>query len=199
MLTEKQKKALKRYERETPIRDTAFGVVTEVTKPLSAGLYRLLPLAGGIRVNKDGDIKLVISGTVLRAFEAKNVGILNWGIPMTPANIPKAVQVMAALGWDGKVWPLDGGWPHPTDNEDEAKGLEFIMRDLKLAQVFTFPPDAVRGSRVLKFVLGHTVDFFPMPLTLSPEDIVEVPATYEARLRALLDERDIFKPRDVNA
>ncbi len=191
MLTDKQEKALRRYVRDTPPEDVAYAVVSD--KTLKPGPFRMLPLLAYLRQDEgDPCPNLWVYSTVLLNYADTHRGLLNWRIPLTERNIPVAVRLLGSLGWDGRVWPQDGGWPE--ESSQESVGLRLIMTDMGMGSIMVFPPDAERGSAALSFLVsrsnGHQ---FVLPPQSSLEEGVEVRQDLDERLRGLMTNLDLFR------
>lgn len=190
MLTDKQEKQLKRYLRETPPEDVAYGWVTEINRQFSPGMYRILPLLARLAALQNEEQKpdhLIVYGSVLKVYDTDHLGDVSWKVPLTPRMIPEALRLLAALGWNGKVWPRDGGWP---DQPNEIRGLQRLLREIGLTNTLSFPPDAKLGNRVLRFMMPKRNALFPLPINLSEEDVVEVTPELEEEFRRLMESPD---------
>jgi hypothetical protein len=180
MLTKKHEKAIKDYLRTTPLEDQAFGYFVGGYDCATAGQYRFLPLIG-FPYKK----KIVLQGILLRTFEDKQAGTLNWILPAHDKTFKEALEVLTALGWDGRYWPEDPGWPDTEPKEE--KGLRDILTRMRITSTLVFPPHDEKGSRVLKLnVLKTNGDKFPLPMSIFEEDKVPATADMETRLRTIL-------------
>lgn len=191
MLTSKQERALERYVRRTPPEQVAQALVSNLD--LKPGPFRLLPLMACIRQNESGPLPyLMVFAGVLRNYQDDHQGSLSWRIPLNEQTIPTATRLLAAMGWDGRVWPNDKGWP--DDDARESLGLRVIMEESRLGQTFIFPPDPERGNRVLPFLLSRSRGRqFVLPVEYSLPEDVEVRPELEARFRELIQTPDLFR------
>lgn len=188
MLTKKQEKALREYVRVTPPEEVAWGMGS--TDLIQAGPYRFLPLVGSVRKTKSG-VALVLGGLLLKVYAQKNEGLLNWKIPLTEGTIGSALELLAALGWDGRVWPSEAGWP--DSDPWETKGLQRMLGELGLRNTMVFPPVAGKGTRALRVLVGKGgMNLFPLPPTVEAEDRLPVPPEWEAKLRFLAANPSVF-------
>lgn len=188
MITKKQEKALREYVRVTPPEDVAWGMGS--TDVLKAGPYRLLPLVGTVRRTKSG-AALVVQGLLLKVYADKNEGLLNWKIPLSEGTLGSALELLAALGWDGRVWPSEAGWP--DSDPWEAKGLHRMLGELGLKGSMVFPPVAGKGTRTLRVLVSKSgMNLFPLPPTVEAEDRLPIPSEWEAKLRVWMVDPSIF-------
>lgn len=188
MLTNAQEKALREYVRQTPPSDVARGMMlTDGAKP---GPYRLLPLMGYI--GKRGETPyLIVQGLLLRTFDDRQVGMLSWTIPLTDATQPAALDLLVGLGWDGRLWPNDAGWP--DGDPREAEGLRKLLRECRLDASLVFPPVEGLGCRTIRVLVAKKGgEPFPMPPALSEEDRVEVGPGLADKFAALVADPSVF-------
>lgn len=191
MLTSKQERALERYVKRTPPEQVAQAIVSNLD--LKPGPFRMLPLMACIRHNESGPLPyLMVFAGVLRNYQDEHQGSLSWRVPLNDQTVPTATRLLGAMGWDGRVWPDERGWP--DDVEQEASGLRVIMEESRLGQTLVFPPDAERGSRVLPFLLSRSRGRgFVLPVEYSLPEDAEVRPELEARLRALMQTPELFR------
>jgi hypothetical protein len=165
MITKKIEKAIKDYQRNTPESDRAYGTVIGKAV-MQASIYRLLPLLGYIIQGK-----LFIQGILLKSYVDEHSGSMDWAIPLNERTMGDALTVLASLGWDGRVWPRDKGWP--DGDPKEAKGLRVLMERIGLTASLVFPPHNEKGSRVLRIhVLKTGGTPFPLPPYVDDADKV---------------------------
>ena len=189
MLTKAQEKTLKEYVRQTPAERVARGMVlSEVSRP---GLHRLLPLMGYVGV-RAGKPYLLIQGLLLRIVEDKQVGMLSWTIPILPETKVAAVNVLASMGWDGRLWPNDAGWP--DEEPQEAKGLQKLLHECRLAASMVFPPVPGAGSRTIRVLVakGNGTPF-PLPPELQADDLIQATPELMGRFEALVADSGLFQ------
>lgn len=190
MLTKKQEKALKDYTRTTPVANQAHGMVTSPgTKP---GAYRFLPVLSHLSPYK-GSLYLILQGILMLTYQDKHAGMLAWTIPVNDTTKADALALLVALGWDGRVWPNDSGWP--DEDRHEASGLERLLYESYIDASFVFPPHPERGSRVLRVLISKPNGRFPLPVQLEAEDIVEVTPELRSRFDVLVADPSIFKEK----
>lgn len=160
MLTKKAEKAAKAYARETPPPDLCVARVTSGNE-VRPGPYNLLPVICSMHKGKDR-IFVLLTAFLLRIADESHVGVMNWLLPFTPRMETTVAKLLVSLGWDGRVWPEDSGWP---GEGKEANGLRALLRGQKLIGTLTFPPDPNNGNAILRQEILRTSANFP----LSPE------------------------------
>ena len=196
MLTKKDEDAAKKYLRETPIRDLAFGQVTEGR--LFPGKYRFMPILGWLadppKIKNDARTqamdrrwggptrKLILSGALLKMTEGSFVGSLDWSIPVTEVMEPVIFDLLATFGWDLRIWPYDAGWP--DDSPEEARGLETLLVKKDRIATLTFPPGP-NGNRVMTVHVLKTGRVFPLPPVVSKTDLVSPTTELREKFRKL--------------
>lgn len=188
MLTEKQEKTLSRYQRDTAPEDLCMGQVSNAD--LKPGAFRFLPLLGWVRKGAADTNELWVQGMVLLNHSSDPQGTLNWCLPLTERVLGDAAALLEVLGWDGRVWPLQEGWPDPQAGE--AQSLRELLKNVGLVNSLVFRPDPEAGCRVLPFVLGRSnCKPFPMP----PPTPSEGPSELTARLKELSGMTELFRPQ----
>ncbi len=184
MIKKKDETDAKKYLRETPEEDQAFGWVTE-GKLLFPGSYRFMPLIAWIvdppREAPTLTRKLLISGALLKMVEGVFAGMLDWSLPITERLEPTILDVLATFGWDHRVWPDDAGWPEGTDEEEGMLGL---MAKRKLDATMTFPPGP-EGNRVMTVHVLKISSPFPLPPVFVETDRIPAPSELRDRFRTL--------------
>jgi hypothetical protein len=160
MLSKKPEKAAKEYARKTPPEDRALARVVSGDQ-VRPGPYNVLPILGSLHKGKNTAF-VHLSTFLLRIADDEHVGVMNWVLPFNIRTEKSIVRLLASLGWDGRVWPADEGWPGDTK---EARGLRELLRGQNLLSTLTFPPDGENGNRVMRLDVLRTSGEFP----LSPE------------------------------
>jgi hypothetical protein len=87
------------------------------------------------------------------------------------------------MGWDGRIWPHDPGWPNGVGGEEVS--LRKLLEASTVINTLVFPPTS-RGSFALNIKVMNRTEAFP----LSPAIEVEVPEEVQVSLRAKL--RDLL-------
>lgn len=190
MLTKKQEKALKDYVRTTPPENQAHGMLTAPnTKP---NVYRFLPLLSHFSPFR-GKLYLILQGILMLPLQDKHAGMMSWTIPVNDATKADVLALLAALGWDGRVWPNDAGWP--DEDRYEASGLERLLYESYIDASMVFPPHPERGSRVLRVLVSKPSGRFPLPIQLEDEDRVAVTPELQSRFEVLVADPSVFKEK----
>lgn len=159
MLTKKAEKAAKDYARRTPRENLCVAKVTsgDQVKP---GPYDLMPVICGVHKGQTTNF-VVMTAFLLRIADGTQVGVLNWVLPFNPSTEATIAKLLVSLGWDGRVWPEEPGWP----TGKEAEGLQSLVKGQNLHGTMTFPPNAENGNATLRQDILRTSANFP----LSPE------------------------------
>lgn len=131
---------------------------------------------------------VVLAGFLLRLQEDKMVGTLAWTMPWTETNALHIATLIDRLGWDGRLFPHDAdsekpgeeGWPV---DEEEVRGLRYMMAGRKIQATLTFPPQA-EGNRILTIDILRRAD---VEFAMSPNVGGEI-GTGRAELHAYLAE-----------
>lgn len=167
MLTKKAEAAVKTYLRTTDPRDVAYASVVGRCEG-GVGPYRIFPLLAYVK-EEFGHKFLTLSCIMLRMVGDKHVGVLGWNIPLNERTLKQACGLLTSLGWDGRAWPLDPGWP---DDSEEAAGLRVMLTDAKVFATFTFPPSP-KGSIVIQVNVLKLASNFPLPPILAEGSYLE--------------------------
>ena len=186
MITKAQEAKIRAYGK-TPKEHQSVLQVREITK---TGLYWLLPLIGWVEP-LDPHASITILGTLLKVSDQSYAGSGVWIIPASDKNREDALRVLAALGWNGKLWPQDEEWPTGAVEEE---GLRHLLERVHITNTFSFSPDPKKGNRVMKVIVSKTVGSMPLPLEVAPEDTVTVTATMRQRMDEYLADPTLFVP-----
>jgi len=144
MLTSEQEEVLAEYLRETPAEEVAYATVSDSS--LSVGTYRMMPILCGIMDGQTYPV-LYLSAAVLKESGDDHNGVLIWTIPLSEDNFEAAVMILTALGWDGRVWPMEGeGWPSGSTEDMEGINELLMSFELSAGQQFplpSYPPEGI--------------------------------------------------------
>lgn len=156
MLTKKAEKAAKEYARKTPREDMCIARVTSGDQ-VRPGPYNLLPILASMHTVKE--VKFVLLASfLLRIADEAHVGVMNWMLPFNERTEKTVAKLLVSLGWDGRVWPEEPGWP--GDDTKEATGLRTLLKGQNLLATLTFPPDGENGNAILRQeILRGSADF----------------------------------------
>lgn len=160
-------------------RDLPVGrLLSEPTK----GDFLALPLFGWIASRRGTGTPLVMLTVLLiRSLEDPSPrGTLQIELPVYEASELATLAALERFGWDGRVWPLDDGWPS-SDSVEEAN-IRSLMEQAKLKSTLTFPPGE-KGVSLQPVTVSRARGDFLMPPLPAPEG--EPDPVKLARLRAL--------------
>lgn len=149
------------------------------------GEFQGLPLFGWVATRAKTEVPLVMIVLLLMRGTEEPVprGTLQLEIPVIPGeNELAVVATLEQLGWDGRVWPTDDGWPDGTDDEDQVRTL---MEQATLRATLTFPPHKDHGHATLPVDVQKAQGPFLMPPLPQPEDPPSEALT--AKLRQLCE------------
>lgn len=197
MLTKAHVKAHRHYLKTTEvINRTEACAGGEDVKP---NPYLLLPSVSwfGSEAMDLTDIPptLHIVGYLLQPGTFDPKGTLAWTFPLfTEQGIETALSVLTSLGWDGRVFPHDPGWPSaPEDEENLATMMAY--QGMKKATL-TFPPNFVGDFEAPTVViLKQAGTFFPLDPShvINPKKAID--KAHREKFMGLMEEwRDIFLP-----
>lgn len=186
MITKQQEADLKKYLKATPEIDRCM-VYARGLK--TTALLWFLPIAGWIEPLEVPT--LVLSGALLKISDQSHFGSGSWHLPLTPHNGDQPLIVLTSLGWTGKLWPDEDGWP---TGYPEEPGLRRLISRVPILNTFSFQPHPERGNSVLKILASKSNGVFPVPPQISPED--QVPPTDEQRatFERVKEDPSIFMP-----
>ena len=187
MLSHRTIKALRQYANTTDPRDVARARIVEYRSDARPGPYKLLPVIGWIRAEGEGR-SLVLSCIMLRQYDDRHMGTLGWTIPINIRTGAQVLRLLAALGWDGRIWPDDAGWP---DDVPEREGLKTMLRDARLSCTMVFPPD-LTGTRVLRVNILTCSTDFPLEPLVPAQDVVGVTQELRAKFRDICQDPSVF-------
>jgi hypothetical protein len=93
-------------------------------------------------------------------------GLLEIELPIFDDTERATLAVLNRYGWDGRVWPLDEGWPN--GNSDEENQLRALLEQAKLQATLTFPPGET-GISAQAVTVSRARGPFLMPPLPAPE------------------------------
>jgi hypothetical protein len=162
MLTKKAEKAAKEYARNTKQEDLCVAKVTSGDH-VRPGPYNVLPILCSMHKNKNRPF-LLLTSFLLRIADEAHVGVLNWMLPFNEHTEETIARLLVSLGWDGRVWPEEPGWPGDFDKstDREAVGLRELLKGQNLLATLTFPPDPENGNATLRQEVLRTSADFPL-------------------------------------
>jgi hypothetical protein len=182
MLTKRAEKAAKEYSRKTPREDLCLAKVTSGDE-VRPGPYFLLPVLCSLHKGRNTSYVLLTS-FLLRISDDAHVGVMNWALPFNERTEQTVATLLVSLGWDGRVWPQEPGWP---GDSKEADGLKTLLAGQDLLATLTFPPDAEAGNATIRQEVLRTSANFPMNPDLNGEGKEPTPE-HLAKLRKLAED-----------
>lgn len=132
-----------------------------MTQPLK-GEFRGLPLFGWVAMRAKTDTPLVMLGILLMREvegELRPRGTLQIENPIFEDTELPTVALLEQLGWDGRVWPIDDGWPQGEADEEQVLAL---MEQAGLRATMTFPPGE-QGHAMIPLNVQRAQGPFLMP------------------------------------
>lgn len=184
--------ASKAYLKNTDPRDVAYGcVVGGSSIDFHPGPFRLLPVLGWMQKNKDSTLMVRLSCLLLRVYDDKQMGTLGWHLPVNERTEATVCRILTSFGWDGRLWPIDPGWPDGASGGKEATGLKQLLLESRLFATFIFPPEP-QGSRVLRIEVIKTAGDFPLAPEFPVDELVEPTDEIKIKFRKLMVEPEVF-------
>ena len=193
MLNKKIDAEIKRYLQVTPEEERSYGWVRE--GKIMPGWFRFMPILGWIADPPEdappgAPKKVLFSGALLGVLNDNFVGSLDWSIPLVPRTEDIILQMLAAFGWDKRIWPDDEGWP--DGSPEERDGMYRMMDKKQLGATMTFPPGP-KGNDVILINVLKVSSPFPLPPCLRDAERVAPSPELIERFRELCDAAG-FKP-----
>lgn len=113
-------------------------VGTILSNPIK-GDFLALPLFGWVAKRAKVETPLVMLVTMLirSAEDPHPKGTLQIELPVVEETELATVAALERFGWDGRVWPVDDGWPTGSTNDEEQ--ILALMEQAKLRATMTFP------------------------------------------------------------
>jgi hypothetical protein len=182
-------------KRSNPENHLKLPVGKVLSDPIKGDFY-YLPLLGWIGVRETTETPLVmVTTTIFKSLEEpypQGTLILEW--PVFEDTELAVLAALESLGWDGRIWPRDSGWPEGNDEVDEENLREFL-KQAKLAHTLVFPIQeggAVAGKVSIQRARGpFLMPSLPQPTgSPNPERL--------AALRALCKDPTVFYSLALN-
>ena len=158
-----------------------------VSSPIK-GTFLTLPIFGWVAKRQKTGTPLVMLTLILirTATDAQPRGTLQVELPIFDDTEQATVATLERYGWDGRVWPLEEGWPTETEDEDAIRAM---LAQAALQATFIFPPNA-KGASAQEIKVERAVGPFLMPPLPEPEEPCD-PEKLE-KLRELCKTPEIF-------
>lgn len=151
------------------------------------GEFLALPLFGWVAKRAQTETPLVMLAVLLiRSLEDPVPrATLQIELPILPETEKATLAALERFGWDGRVWPVDDGWP--TGSEADEANILALMEQATLRATMTFPSDKAGAQAVS---VQRAKGPFLMPPLPEPEGDVD-PVKLE-KLRLLCANPRIF-------
>lgn len=132
-----------------------------VSAPLK-GKFMSLPLFGWVAKRDKTDTPLVMLVVVLirSGEDPKPRGTLQIELPVFDHTATATVAALERYGWDGRIYPVDEGWP--AGHDDEETQILDLMETAGLRATFVFPPGE-QGASAQEVNVERAAGPFLMP------------------------------------
>jgi len=110
-----------------------------LTEPVK-GEFMALPLIAWVSLRQKTKVPLVMIRALLfkSVEEPAPVGMIQIELPVLEDTELGVLNALERFGWDGRIWPLEPGWPDGDDNE--VTNLSQILKQAALKNTLIFPP-----------------------------------------------------------
>jgi hypothetical protein len=155
------------------------------------GDFLALPLFGWIaqRADENKTPLVMLAVLLLRSIENPTPrGTLQIELPVLPETELATLATLERFGWDGRVWPVDDGWP--TGSEADEANILALMEQATLRATMTFPSDKAGAQTVS---VQRAKGPFLMPPLPEPEGDVD-PVKLEKFRTLCANPRIFFNP-----
>ena len=169
-----------------------------ISNPLK-GDFLALPLFGWVGKREKVDTPLVLLVVLLMRSAEDPIprGTLRIELPVIPETELATLAALERFGWDGRVWPVDEGWP--TGSEDDEGNILTLMEQAAVRATLTFPPKPDQGVAVQPVTVTRSRGPFLMPALPAPEG--EPDPVKLIRFRQLCENPRVFfqpvKPAEI--
>jgi len=153
------------------------------------GDFLALPLFGWVATRDKTETPLVMLVALLMraADDPKPRGTLQIELPIFEETELPTLACLERFGWDGRVWPVDEGWP--TGFKDDEEQILALMESAQLRATLTFP-SGDKGVAVQAVSVQRAKGPFLMPPLPEPEG--EPDPVKLLKLRQLCENPRIF-------
>jgi hypothetical protein len=152
---------------EVPLDHQKLPVGKVVSSPVK-GDFLALPIFAWVARRAKTQVPLVMITVVLVGTDGSPSprGTLQIELPIYEDTELAVLAYLERFGWDGRVWPLDEGWPSGETSEEAA--LKGLMDQAQLKATFTFPPGE-KGVALQPVTVSRARGPFLMPPLPAPE------------------------------
>lgn len=137
-----------------------------VTRPVK-GDFHGLPVLGWVSRRKDQDTRLLMLALLLLRNNQLE-GMLQMECPVYPETERAVVGTLQRLGWDGRIWPMEDGWP--TGVIEDEQNIRHFLNTAKLEATLVFPPNSDLVNALLPLTVERAAGKFLMPPLPEPPD-----------------------------
>ncbi len=154
-------------EASVPVDHRELPVGSVLTEPVR-GEFLTIPLLGWVSRRVKEQIPIVMLRLLLiRSTEDPAPrGVLEVEMPIYEHTELATLAALERYGWDGRVWPLNEGWP--DSHEEEAANLRALLESVSLGSTLVFPPGEA-GAAAQTVTIGRARGAFLMPPLPAPE------------------------------
>ena len=174
-------------------RKLPVGTVVDQASPEPVrGEYLALPLFGWVSIRQKTEDPLVMLILLLiRSVEDPSPrATLQIELPVFDETINDTLAALDRFGWDGRVYPIDDGWP--DGDPDQLEQITGLMEQANLRATLTFPPGD-QGISVQPVKIERAKGPFLMPPLPKTDD--EPEPTKLAKLKLLCENpRQFYNP-----
>lgn len=124
------------------------------------GEFLATPVLGWIAKRIKTRIPLVMVIFWLFDEDGQPGGMLRIEFPVYPETEKDTLHYLETLGWDGRVWPAEPGWP--DGDELETENIKALMAQADLNNTLAFPSKE-DGSLAVKVLVERESGPFVMP------------------------------------
>jgi hypothetical protein len=134
-----QRNVEKEEEAIIPLDHHKLPVGKVLTAPVK-GEFMIFPLLVWVSLRMKTKVPLVMIRSLMfkSVEEPTPVGILQLELPVYEDTERGVLGVLERFGWDGRIWPLEPGWP--DGDETETANLNAVLRQASLKNTLVFPP-----------------------------------------------------------
>jgi len=134
-----KRNAEKEEEQQVPEDHDRYPVGKVLTDPVK-GEFLILPLLSWVSLRAKTKVPLVMLRALLiePTGEMSPKGLIQIEMPVYPETERGVLGVLERFGWDGRIWPLERGWP--DEEQVEADNLRTCLNQAVLKNTLVFPP-----------------------------------------------------------
>jgi hypothetical protein len=142
-----------------PTNHLKLPVGTVLSDPIK-GEFLAIPIFGYVCRRIKANTPLIMLTLILMTSEGVPQGTIQVELPIFPDTELAVLGALEGLGWDGRVWPEDPGWP--TGDKESEENLLGLMAQARLGSTLTFPPND-KGAAAMTIDIQRAQGPFLMP------------------------------------